>query len=74
MKPGASDNGLSDAYAMGGKPLTGLNIVGAADKATESSRPLGGGHTIEVNNGGNWGGGHKSEGVARGWRAVSARR
>jgi selenide,water dikinase len=55
-------NALSDVYAMGGKPLLGLNIVcfpedvpkdvlvqilkGGADKAQEAGVVIGGGHTI----------------------------
>ncbi len=56
-------NALSDVYAMGAKPLIGLNIVafpsdqprsalneilkGGADKAMESGMPIVGGHTID---------------------------
>jgi len=55
-------NALSDVYAMGGKPILGLNIVGfpddvsksvlgeilrgGADKAQEAGVLIGGGHTI----------------------------
>jgi len=59
----AAANALSDVYAMGGKPLTALSIVGfpenlpaevladilkgAADKATEAGIAIVGGHTIK---------------------------
>lgn len=59
----AAANSLSDVYAMGGKPLTALNIVcyatcidikdmgeilrGAADKATEAGVVILGGHSVE---------------------------
>lgn len=59
----AAANALSDVYAMGGKPLTALSIVGfpdslqasvlgdilagASEVATEASCPIVGGHTIK---------------------------
>ncbi|HSL94002.1 MAG TPA: selenide, water dikinase SelD, partial [Bacillota bacterium] len=59
----AAANSLSDVYAMGGKPLTALNIVcyatcvdikdmgeilrGAADKAAEAGVVILGGHSVE---------------------------
>lgn len=59
----AAANALSDVYAMGGKPLTALNLVGfpekldvavladilrgAADKAAEAGIAIVGGHTIK---------------------------
>lgn len=59
----AAANALSDVYAMGGKPLTALSIVGfpdglpaamlgeilngASDKATEAGIAIVGGHTIK---------------------------
>lgn len=59
----AAANSLSDVYAMGGRPLTALNIVcyatcievnvmgeilrGAADKAGEAGVPVLGGHSVE---------------------------
>lgn len=59
----AAANSLSDVYAMGGKPLTALNIVcyatcielkamgeilrGAADKAAEAGVAILGGHSVE---------------------------
>jgi selenide, water dikinase len=60
----AAANALSDVYAMGGKPLTALNLVGfpdalppavlgeilrgAADKAAEAGIDIVGGHTIKT--------------------------
>jgi selenide,water dikinase len=60
----AAANALSDVYAMGGKPLTALSIVGfpdalpaevlaqvlrgAADKAAEAEIAIVGGHTIKA--------------------------
>ncbi len=60
----AAANALSDVYAMGGKPLTALSIVGfpdalpadilaqilrgATDKATEAGIAIVGGHTIKA--------------------------
>lgn len=61
----AAANALSDVYAMGGKPLTALNIAcfscsldpsilaeilkGGADKIKESGATLAGGHTVTDN-------------------------
>lgn len=60
----AAANALSDIYAMGGKPLFGLNIVcfppehldilkdvikGGSDKVKEAGAFIAGGHTIEDN-------------------------
>src|SRR5215216_566325 len=60
----AAANALSDVYAMGGRPLTALNLVGfpdalpaevlveilkgAADKAQEAGISIVGGHTIKA--------------------------
>src|SRR5580765_5999774 len=60
----AATNAISDVYAMGGKPLTALSIVGfpdslapevlveilqgAADKAKEAGIDIVGGHTIKA--------------------------
>lgn len=61
----AAANSLSDVYAMGGKPLTAMNIVcfpnclpvdvlgqilkGGADKVMEAGAVIVGGHTVEDN-------------------------
>lgn len=61
----AAANSLSDVYAMGGKPLTAMNIVcfpnclsmdvlgqilkGGADKVLEAGAVIVGGHTVEDN-------------------------
>lgn len=60
----AAANSLSDVYAMGGKPIISLNIVGypqksdltvlgdilrgGADKAIEAESSIAGGHTIDI--------------------------
>ena len=60
----AATNSLSDVYAMGGKPIVSLNLVGypqksdltilgdilrgGADKVIESESTIAGGHTIDV--------------------------
>ncbi len=62
----AAANALSDVYAMGGKPITALNIVafpqteelsilsdilqGGADKAREAETSIIGGHSIDIPN------------------------
>ena len=61
----AAANSLSDIYAMGGKPVTAMNIVcfpnclsldiltnilkGGADKVLEAGAVIVGGHTVEDN-------------------------